>query len=86
MVSHMAVLYIALLFIAIWLELDLRVNTDSILEKIGLGFIAVGCAVSLHSPNNLITYGAFLYFAAVGIKVFIRKRRASDGKAKSHLL
>jgi hypothetical protein len=82
----MASIYIALFLIIIWLECDIRVNTDNILEKIGLGTIAIGCMVSLWNHTNLITYGAFLYFASVGIKVFMRKRRATDGKAKSSLL
>lgn len=79
----MASIYIALFLIILWLECDIRVNTDNLLEKIGLGTIAIGCMVSLWHTNNLITYGAFMYFASVGFKVFMRKRRATDKHGKA---
>lgn len=70
--------YLMIFLMAVWVEIDTRINTDNVLEKIGLGLIAIGAAASMVTQNALITYGILLYFASICIKRFSRHRRAID--------
>lgn len=74
-------LYLALFGAAMAVELSIKVNTENILKKIGIGFIAVGSLVELYGKDsNFIEYGALIYLIANLISAYCtnRKRRSND--------
>lgn len=82
-------IYLLIALLVVWIELDFRINTDSMLEKIGLCLIGVGsiCSIDafhIDSPDNLIIYGIFVYLVSISLKVFKRRKRASDKRETAH--
>lgn len=74
-------LYLALFGAAIAVELSLKINTENILKKIGIGFIAVGALVEFTGKNSLfIEIGILTYLMANIISAYCtnRKRRYND--------
>lgn len=74
----MTSLYIAIIVLCIWIECDTKINTDNLLEKIGLGLIGTGAVVSFEQPNYILPAGVCLYLSSIALKRFINHRRAID--------
>ena len=65
----MILFYGLLIALCVYMELSSKVNTDNILNKIGIGFIIVGSIIKIyalthHMPheNHLVCIGVFLHF------------------------
>lgn len=73
--------YIVLILACFSMEMSWKINTDNILEKLGIGMIAIGSMVHLSGhDNNLVILGSSIYFGTIAIKGVIakRNRRGSD--------
>lgn len=74
-------IYIALFVACIIVELSPRIHTDSVIKKIGIGFIMVGSLVELSGKNSdFVEIGVFVYMASVIFNAYLNlhKRRGSD--------
>lgn len=65
----MIIFYSLLIALCVYMEASTKVNTDNILNKIGIGFVIVGALLGIYNQcyalphdNNLIAYGAFMNF------------------------
>lgn len=57
-------LYLILFLLCITIEFSPHVNTDNIIQKIGIGMIAIGALIEhIGKHNSLIVLGAILYFS-----------------------
>ena len=82
--------YSVLIALCVYMELSSKVNTDNILNKIGIGFIIVGSiikiyAVSHHIPheNHLVCIGIFLHFICEINYGYKRKNRRMGDRVES---
>lgn len=74
-------LYLALFGAAMAVELSIKINTENILKKIGIGFIAVGSLVEFSGKySNFIEIGVLTYLIANIISAYFtrRQRREND--------
>lgn len=74
-------LYLALFGAAMAVELSYKINTENILKKIGIGFIAVGALVEFAGRESLfIEIGILVYLFANICSAYCtnRKRRSAD--------
>lgn len=72
----MITFYSILIALCAYVELSNKINTDNILNKIGICLIIVGAFIGIYSqcykiaqPNNLIAYGVFLHYICELIRV-----------------
>ena len=72
-------LYLALFGACIAVELSLKVNTDNILKKIGIGFIAVGALVEFAGKDSaFIEIGILTYLVANICSAYCTKRKRRE--------
>lgn len=74
-------LYLLLFSACIAVELSERVNTENVIKKVGIGFIAVGSLVAFAGSDSIyIEIGILTYFIAIIFSAYLtsRKRRRSD--------
>jgi hypothetical protein len=77
----MTYFYYILFALCAYMELSEKINTDNILNKIGLGCVMVGASISIYkeAPNNLIAIGVFLHFICDLLRYSkIKNRRIGD--------
>ena len=77
----MNILDIILILACSYMEYSQKINTDNIIEKIGMLSIVIGAAMNLSGvANHLIDAGAALYFTTIAYKGCMSKhdRRKSD--------
>lgn len=65
----MIIFYSLLIALCFYMECSTKVNTDNIINKIGIACIIVGSFIKIYfidsptpHPNNLIAIGVFLHF------------------------
>ncbi len=74
-------IYLLLFTLCIAVELSEKINTDNILKKIGIGFIAVGALIAYAGKiNDLVEIGVLIYLSANICSAYCstRKRRGCD--------
>jgi hypothetical protein len=74
-------IYLMLFSACIAVELSERVNTDNVIKKVGIGFIAVGALVEFAGRDSaFVEIGMLTYFTANICSAYLtkRKRRESD--------
>ena len=74
-------LYLTLFGACIAVELSEKINTENIIKKVGIGFIAVGALVEFAGRDSVfIEIGVLTYLAANICSAYCtkRKRRESD--------
>lgn len=84
----MTLFYVLLAIVCLYMEFSDKVNTDNILNKIGLGLVIIGALIGIYGesnviahPNDLISFGALLHFIC-GLRITHKNnhRRAGDRK------
>jgi hypothetical protein len=79
----MNTIYLLLAISCVVMEISSKINTDNIIEKVGLSVIFLGCVISLQGRwNHLIPIGTCVYVASVLLRGLIatHRRRMSDRK------
>lgn len=76
-----SLLYLLIILAVSFAEISGKVNTDSGLKKIGLGFIFVGAVMEVAKVHNpLLPIGVLIYFGRNILVSYLnhKKRRAND--------
>lgn len=74
-------IYLILFVACIVIEISPRINTDTVLKKIGIGFIAVGSLVEMYGHHSkFIAFGLIMYFMSNILESYYvkYKRRVMD--------
>jgi len=74
----MEIIYLLILAVIAWMEFSEKINTNTFMQKIGLGLIAIGALVSLHTENPLMYYGVLIYLIGSALTSQSRSKRVTD--------
>jgi hypothetical protein len=83
----MTYFFYLLIAMCVYMELSEKINTDNLLNKIGIACVMVGAFISVYKelhviaqPNNLIAIGVFLHFICDINNCYKRRNRRIGDK------